>query len=61
MRTPSDCKLVSLFLNDRLLTAEFLCGMLRERVLIDRLKGAAAGLTVCLRTITLWTAVGEVG
>ena len=35
--------------------------MLRERVLIDRLKGAATGLTVCLRAIALWAAVGEVG
>ena len=61
MRTPSDCELVSLFLNDRLLTAEFLCGMLRERVLIDGLKGAAAGLTVCLRAIALRAAAGEVG
>ena len=61
MRTPSDCELVSLFLNNRLLTAEFLCRMPRERVLIDGLKGAAAGLTVCLRAIALWATVGEVG
>ena len=61
MQTLSNCDLVSLFLNDRLLTTEFLCRMLRERVLIDGLKGMATGLTVCLRTITLWTAVGEVG
>ena len=61
MQTPSDCNLVSLFLNNRLLTAEFLCGMPRERVLVDGLKGAAVGLTVCLRVIALQAAAGKVG
>ena len=35
--------------------------MLRERVLVNGLKGVAMGLTVCLRMITLQAAVGEVG
>ena len=35
--------------------------MLRERVLVDGLKGAAAGLTVRLRAIALRAAAGEVG
>ena len=35
--------------------------MLRERVLINGLKGTAAGLTVRLRAIALRAAVGEVG
>ena len=35
--------------------------MLRERVLVDGLKGVATGLTVCLRAIALRAAAGEVG